>query len=63
MAKFKFILSMDRGDAARLPWVHVKARLRKLFNEKLGGLKPIVSDILPKEDPTEDYEVEVESKE
>jgi len=63
MARFRFILSLDKKDAIHLPWSHVKARLRKLFNEQLGGLKPIVDNELGKSNPKADFTVEVKSKE
>ena len=62
MAKFRFILSMDKDKAIHLPWSHVKAALNKLYAENIGGLKPIVNDELPKSNPKADYTYEVTVK-
>ena len=62
MAKFRFILTLDKDQAIHLPWSHIKAKLDKLFRENLGGLKPIIDDELGKSNPKADYSYEVKSE-
>lgn len=61
-ARFKFVLSMDKATAMYLPWSHVRSRFKKLFNEQLPGLKPIIDNEIPKTSPSVTYTVEVKDK-